>query len=96
MAIIRRHVEGPRAVDGEVAAAKERRMRLVGVVFEHVIGTVGKRILRAIGQGHEAFIGVFRIDRGTVLVVDCRPRKYQLNLRVIGRVDHDLPRRKLT
>ena len=92
MEIIRRHVEGPRAVDGEVAAAKERRVRLIGVIFERVVGAVGKRILRAIDQGHEAFIGVFHIDRGTVLVVDSRPRKYQLNLRVIGRVDHDMPR----
>ena len=96
VAIIRRHVEGPRAVNGEVAAAKERRVRLIGVVFERVSGTVGKRVLRAIGQGHKAFIDVLRIDRGTVLVVDSCPRKYQLNLRVIGRVDHDLPRRKLT
>ena len=92
MAIIRRHVESPRAVDGEVAAAKERRVRLVRVIFKRVFGAVGKRVLRAIGQGHEAFIGALRIDCGTVLVVDSRPRKYQLNLRVIGRVDHDLPR----
>ena len=92
VAVIRCDVESPRAVDGEVAAAKERRIRLVGVIFEHVIGAVGKQVLRTIGQGHEAFIGVFRIDCGTVLVVDSRPRKYQLDLRVIGRIDDDLPR----
>ena len=92
VAIIRRHIEGPRAVDGEVAAAKERRVRLVRIIFKHVVGAIGKRVLRAIGQGHEAFIDVLRIDCGTVLVVDSRPRKYQMNLRVIGRVDHDLPR----
>ena len=92
MAVIRCDVESPRAVDGEVAAAKERRIRLVGVVFEHVIATVGKRILRAVGQGHKAFIGVFRIDRGAVFVMDGRPRKHQLDLRVIRRIDDDLPR----
>ena len=92
VATIRRHVEGPRAVDGEVAAAKERRVRLIGIIFKHVVSAIGKRVLRTIGQGHEAFVGVLRINRGTAFVVDSRPRKHQLNLRVIGRVDHDLPR----
>lgn len=85
-----------RAIDEYRAARNAHEaLRRLGVFVRLDAVTSRHQPERAVGQGHEAFVGVLRIDRGAVFVMDGRPRKYQLNLRVIGRVDDDLPRQKL-
>ena len=85
------HVQSAGAVQREVRAAEQRGVRLVGVVFKHVGFAVGQRVLRSVGQGDEALVGLLHVHGRAVLVVDGNAREHDLHLCVFGGLHHELP-----
>ena len=96
MAICRGHVQGAAAVQRQVATAEQRSVRLVGIGLKRVISAISQRVLRAIGQGHEALVRILHVRCRPIFVMDGRACKHQLHLVVIARGHQQLPVGQLT
>ena len=84
-----------RAIDGQVSLGIQRGVGLVLPFRQHVACTVGQRVLRTCGQGHEHLVGLLDVQRRSRLVANGGAAKHDLHLVRIARVHRERPGRQL-
>ena len=95
MAVVALDGQRARAIDGQVSLGIQRGVGLVLPFRQRVACTVGQRVLRTCGQGHEHLVGLLDVQRRSHLVANGGAAKHDLHLVRIARVHRERPGRQL-